>query len=386
MRIAVIGAGLIGSAAARHLAEAGAAPIVIGVPEGNPQGVYASHYDEARITRRTDADPVWSYLASASISRYPDIERRSGTVFHTDCGHLRCDLPDVNTDSVLARVRAVSAELGKGVRERTLSEIRLSHPYLAFPEGSVCQLEGAPSGVIHPRRLVRAQLRLAESAGARLLPDAATAVRAAGRGFAIETSAGTVQADRVLVCTGPHTNDFALTPRPLPLEVKPETVLLVEVPPESQAELASMPGIIWNFDHHPPARYAYVLPPIPYPDGRTYLKIGADNDRDQDASTLAAKRRYMESGGSAETARYLRELVDELIPSLRGQPSRTKPCLLTYSPKRYPIIDQVGEGWFVAVAGNGKSAKSSDEIGRLGANLVSSGKWSEDLDRALFQV
>jgi len=58
MHIAVIGRGLIGSAAARHLAKAGHAVTLIGPDEPADRkahrGVFASHYDEGRITRALD--------------------------------------------------------------------------------------------------------------------------------------------------------------------------------------------------------------------------------------------------------------------------------------------------------------------------------------------
>ena len=36
-------------------------------------GVFASHYDEARITRRLASDRDWSRLAQASMERYAEI-------------------------------------------------------------------------------------------------------------------------------------------------------------------------------------------------------------------------------------------------------------------------------------------------------------------------
>ena len=65
--VAVIGRGLIGSAAARHLAEAGHKVVVVG-PDEPPdrrtsQGPFCSHPDEGRITRIAGRTRVWSELA-----------------------------------------------------------------------------------------------------------------------------------------------------------------------------------------------------------------------------------------------------------------------------------------------------------------------------------
>ncbi len=63
MRIAVIGRGLWGAAATRHLAMAGADVTLIGPSEPDDKhahtGVFGSHYDEGRITRKNALDEYW---------------------------------------------------------------------------------------------------------------------------------------------------------------------------------------------------------------------------------------------------------------------------------------------------------------------------------------
>ncbi len=44
----------------------------------SPKSVFATHYDEGRVTRSTATDPVWAELAQKSIHRYRDLERQSG--------------------------------------------------------------------------------------------------------------------------------------------------------------------------------------------------------------------------------------------------------------------------------------------------------------------
>lgn len=40
--------------------------------------VLGSHYDEGRITRETDADPIWATLAQRSIANYRNLETKTG--------------------------------------------------------------------------------------------------------------------------------------------------------------------------------------------------------------------------------------------------------------------------------------------------------------------
>ena len=49
-----------------------------------------------------------------------------------------------------------------------------------------------------------------------------------------------------------------------------------------------------------------------------------------------------------------------------------------------PYIGMVDDGIGVAVAGNGSAAKSSDELGRLGASLFGEVGWDSGLDPSLF--
>ena len=70
---AVAGRGLTGSAAARHLAEQVSGVVLIGPDEPADRaahdGVFASHYDEGRITRTIDPNENWARFASRSIRR-----------------------------------------------------------------------------------------------------------------------------------------------------------------------------------------------------------------------------------------------------------------------------------------------------------------------------
>ena len=49
---------------------------------------------------------------------------------------------------------------------------------------------------------------------------------------------------------------------------------------------------------------------------------------------------------------------------------RTRPCIVSYTPDRFPLIEEVEPGLIVAVAGNGQGAKGSDAWGAVAADLV----------------
>ena len=88
--VVVIGRGMIGAAAARHLAESGLSTALIGPDEPEDRragaGPFSSHPDEGRITRIAARTMIWAELAARSIARYRDIEIRSGIPFYTRTG------------------------------------------------------------------------------------------------------------------------------------------------------------------------------------------------------------------------------------------------------------------------------------------------------------
>ena len=57
---------------------------------------------------------------------------------------------------------------------------------------------------------------------------------------------------------------------------------------------------------------------------------------------------------------------------------------LVLATTHYPYIDMASERIGMVVGGNGKGAKSSDEIGRLGAQMIRTGEWSSSLPESLF--
>ena len=108
---AVIGAGLIGSAAGRYLSQQSDSVAIIGNAE--PADIYThkenfgSHYDQGRITRGLDSQALWSELAIASIEAYAEIEEKSRIKFFFEAGCLQVGPSPAKTDDYIAKTAAV---------------------------------------------------------------------------------------------------------------------------------------------------------------------------------------------------------------------------------------------------------------------------------------
>jgi len=377
--VLVIGNGLIGSAAAKYLSGTGQQVAIAGPLEPTDwaahSGVFASHYDEGRITRMLDPDPLWAELGRRAIHAYPEIERESGLSFFHPGGCLKV-APDTPQFAELhASLEAVRKRLNLTTCERLRSaELQERFPYFALG-GYAGMLESGTAGHISPRTLVQAQTRIAQKRGATLVPshverlemnpDSVTAWCAPGE---------QITASRVLVACGAFTN--GVLPTPLDFEEQLRIVLFAELDEAEAARLQTMPDVIQEFADHPSLGDVYVLPPIRYPDGKILLKIGGVPHTPRVPESQDALKAWFRTGACPEEVEPLEAALLALIPDLRATAFHTKPCALTYTSTNRPYLDTVvPERLFVAAGGCGLSAKSSDAIGHLAAQLTHRGGW-----------
>jgi sarcosine oxidase len=367
---------MIGAAAARHLAESGRSVALIGPGEPEPtevstwDGPFSSHGDHGRITRIGDADPMWAEAAARSIARYPDIEQRSGIRFHDPCGLLV-------VSPLLDRWLQAGPGAGASI-ERLDADEALARTGVTLTPGTQAAFEAAPAGHINPLKLVAAQTDLAGAAGAIVVDDAVSSIERTDGRFGLSGRWGTITAERVLLATGAFSHRlFARDPleHDLGLIRWPRTVLMVEVGERPGPDPApDMPSLIAA--PAPDARLAsiYWVPPVRYPDGRSYLKIGGamaggptDAGSYPDDGDLT---HWFVTGGDPVEVEALEACVAALLPDRKLGARFSKPCVTTHTPSGHPIIEWVEPGLAIAIGGNGSAAKSSDELGRRAASLV----------------
>ena len=364
LEVAVVGCGMIGSAAMKYLARAGVD--VMGFSSREPasfadhNGVFASHYDAARITRTLDPNREWARMAQASVDRYVELERESGIDFFDPAGFAVFGPPGSN---YVDRVRDTANELA------TVSRSARPGDFSGIDFGSNTDIEAQDkdAGVINPRELVRAQLILAEREGAKVRYEEVSRIEQhAGSGVSIETIEGhSFDVQRVLIAAGGF-SEPALTGARLRLDVQGRVVFLVE----ADEDIASaMPALIADDAEGLALSEFYVLPPVLYPDGKRYLKIGTA-EYDHPLRSPADKISWFWGEGDVrEDIRALQQTIEALVPSIRNSATQQLRCVITYTATGYPYLDWLNDRTALAVGGCGQAAKSSDEIGRLAARL-----------------
>lgn len=404
VEVAVVGAGMFGSAAARHLSRSGARVLVIGPAEPEDgasasRHAFGAHFDEARITRRLGWDEVWGTLDSRSQERFREIETESGVDFFHECGSLVLMARSIGhrTDGIL---RQCAAE-GIAVERRSEDELCAEFPDLGrlpMVGGVEGLLEREQAGYLNPRRLVRAQLELARRSGAGLLRAAVTSIRkdeAAGLWrLRADGADGTkeIAAERVLIATGAFSNHNGVLPGGLQLALRAftEPNLLFEIAPDRLDSLRRLPTVVTvdPEDTGDDNMSLYLLPPIRYPDGRWYMRIGPGMQPivRELCSVEAMVDWYREQRITPAQEAFLTTMADLLVPGLKAESVRSAACIIEKTPSKYPYIGRPGEDGTltVAIGGNGHGARGSDEIGRLAAREVLGLPWDCPVPRDVF--
>ena len=368
-KIAVIGRGLIGSAAGRHLSMISDGIAVIGPNEPEDpvkhEGVFASHYDEGRMVRFVDPQISWSITAKRSIERFLQLQMDSGINFFTTSGYLGLQGPEFL--DYLEGSEFSAKTVNANFKRINSDEIRKDYPFLSIDDNTVGLVESGLAGHISPRNMVNAQTKIARKLGADIIEHEVEKISLNNKAVEITLRNNEkLLAEKVLVATGAFTDACDLLPKSLNLIVYGRTVVLAEIDKHLEEILNIMPTM-YVADSN-----AYILPPIKYPDGKTYLKIGIGNKSDKILNSRSELIEWFQGKGSEQDFRDFREYISHLIPSLQDSENwHTKSCAVTQTATGLPYIDYVVEDRIaVATGGNGKAAKSADDWGLFAAQMM----------------
>lgn len=394
--ILVIGKGLMGCGAIRHLTlEHPDLNVGIIGPDEPPNrkthnGIFASHYDEGRITRILDTSLIWGTLAARSIAQYPLIEQASGIKFHHTVGCLRV----TDVDSNIQAVDAVAAHF-QPKHSRLAPQATYEHfPYFSFSDDFVAWDEKGHSGYINPRQMILAQLAVAAQNGATIMREIVSDIQEKTDFISVTTREGNrYQARKILITAGGFTN--LILSRKLQMKTRAHNILLAELPADEVQRLATMPSLITKFNNQD-VPSMYMLPPVKYPDGKIYIKLGSAFR--EEVAVLAEHfidvlhneddvRAWFQSDGRADIADALKTVLHRLIPNLKVEAYYSHPCLITTTAHDNPYIDVlVPDKIYGTTGGNGSAAKSADEIGRIGAMLTAMNEWQSELEQHEFRA
>ncbi|KAK3256972.1 hypothetical protein CYMTET_33931 [Cymbomonas tetramitiformis] len=388
--VVVVGKGMIGTAAAKYLTQQNPEKKVICIGPDEPgtaawktREIFGMHYDEGRITRKTDPDATWAYLAQQSINRYRSIEAQSGVEFYSEVGHVVVGLAGEEYISNV-KANALRHQVAHELLPDT-SSLSNKFPYLRFPKGCEGVFEPEDSGHISPRALVHAQCKLAGAAGCTFVHKAVVAIQQVEeaeddrRYVVVLDDGGRVLAHRVLVAAGSYFNSYPLLPAgpgganvELDLQLAKSQVVRLQLGAKDVERLEGMPSVIFKGEHYA----CYMLPPIKYPDGHWYIKLGGFRDglnlsyTERELPGHTDMVRWYHDHGDAEWAKAMESMLHDLVPGLVPMKVVSDSCVTVQTPTGQLYVGQVAKGLGVVAGCNGFAAKSSDEIGNLAGRMV----------------
>ncbi|WP_375476781.1 FAD-dependent oxidoreductase [uncultured Jatrophihabitans sp.] len=360
--VVIVGAGLMGSAAAWALTRRGVPVVVLEqFALGHRHG---SSHGSARIVRRAYGDPLYVSLTGRAFELWRELEAAFGAPVLRMLGGL-----DFGAGRRVPAVAALLADAGVPHEVLPAAEAESRWPGMLFSGDVVFH---AQAGTVDAGAAVAAFLRLAESAGATVRDS--TSVAAARPGGVVLADGSTLTARAVVLAAGGW----------LPRLVAGGAVADglgdgLALPPLTVTEQS-----VFHFPRRDPA--APPWPSVIHEDGRAAFYHlaggrdgGAGDDRkvglhDAGPAVEAAARAVAADGARSaavnEAARaavvdYVREWLPGLVPEPRGEAT----CLYVTTPSEEFLLDRVN-GLVLCSPCSGHGAKFAPLIGEYVADLV----------------
>jgi len=383
----VIGAGLIGSAAAKYLAESNPSTLLIGPEEPLDYAeseVFASHYDNSRVQRLVGDNDAWTRLNIESQQAWLKLEAQTGRKLFTNSGTLYV-APTKDDYLIDAANRAANFGISYQLVNSPQALLEIAPEYEFSPE-FYGYLEPDQAGSINPREILRAQKEILTKNLGTHLAKVVSDVQRYKNGWQVTTLDGQqFSAVNVLITAGSFSNFHSLLTKKLDIQVKTEVIVLAEVTESVALSLSHLPALLYeicvdDFDG------IYLVKPEKYPDGKWYLKMGLNQSIDQYCTSLTELREWFVGDQHLSYLPVLKRELFKLLPTVEFESLTTKPCVISRTSTGNPYIDKVDEGLYVATGCNGYSAMSSDAQGRVAAQLISAGVYPTGYLHEDFQV
>jgi selenocysteine lyase/cysteine desulfurase/glycine/D-amino acid oxidase-like deaminating enzyme len=351
--VVVIGAGVHGSSAAWQLARRGHR--VIQLERFRAGHVEGSSHGRTRMIRRAYPSPVWDGFVDRAYASWADLEGSTDTTLVTRLGGLYA-----RPASAEGGLRGPGCELVDPARAREL------FPALHLQDGFEAVYDPA-AGVVDAAGAMEA-LRLAGAAAGVDRREATPALswREDADGVVIETPAGRLHADRLVVCAGPWIGE--LVPE---LRTALEVIRIVNIHVgATDPALVSAPALGAFSVDVPDVGLLYGMPAI----GGASLKVGLDHGP---ADDVESPRRPV----SDAEIELLHGLVRRFLPDADGAVDEVLSCRYTMAPRNRFAIGTLPAhpAVLVAAACSGHGFKFGPAVGEALADLAT-GVARPDLD------
>ncbi|MFP5264439.1 MAG: N-methyl-L-tryptophan oxidase [Blastocatellia bacterium] len=363
--IAIIGAGVMGAAAACEAAGDGAKVVLIDQsPLPNPR---AASFDHSKVFRFAYPDPLYARMAVDALSRWRSLEGQTGARLLTSTGLLM-----IGKGRSLIEHETHDALRSLGLEVEMLDGREAAARFPQFNQGAFQHAVYDPSGaILHAETAVRALIDLARRRGVaiiegerimRIKQGADARVRLTGE------SGSEFDCGRVCVASGPWTRELLSFLHDNLTTTRQEVVYFDPVGPGLSFEVGRFPIFIelgsgfYGFPTH----------------HRGAMKV-ANHHKGEPAEPYSSGRPV-----TGEFISLCRAFFSEFIPSLSGAEVReTRVCIYNNTPDDDFIIDWHPdvENVLIASGFSGHGFKFGPTVGRVSADLLISGRTSFNIER-----
>ncbi|RIK38431.1 MAG: N-methyl-L-tryptophan oxidase [Chloroflexi bacterium] len=356
----VIGAGVMGSAAAYHLAKDGRRVLLI--EQFKVGHTHGSSHGGSRIIRYTHDDVAYVRLMPAIFELWRRLEAESGIPLLQMTGGLYLGPED---EAFLCGAQQALQTLQYPYESLSPTELPARFPQFRIPSGWLA-LYQEQSGILAATRCVETLARQAVRCGATVREQTQVqAVRPEGGGVAVRLAGAggeeTVYAAQAVITAGPWTQRLLapLLPYALPLQVTHQQVAYFAVEQPDLYAVGRCPLYIFTALPH---FYGF-----PIFERAGEIKVGMElvgTVVDPDAPRTAMDTAIPE----------LSAAIERTLVGVRPEPTRVELCLYTETPNHHFIIDRHPEHPQILIAGgfSGRGFKFGIAVGRLLADLAAS--------------
>ena len=357
--VVVIGAGVMGSAAAYHLAKARQRVLLLERFEiGHSQG---SSHGESRIFRFAYNNPQYARLAMQCLPLWRSLEAESGQRLLEVIGGLDLASEPAHHPAVDGVAEALAQV---GARFEVLDAPALAARYPQWQLGDAARAVFSPdSGFVRATRSVQVMVAQAAKHGAAVREREPVTEIIPGRPVEVVTETGRYQADKLIITGGAWANALlAFVGLRLPLKVTQEQVTYFR-PLADPAQFH--PERFPIFIHWRSPAPAYGFPIIDRPG----VKVGFHHEGYL-VEDLDAPRQPRE-----QTAQAVRAYLQAHLPGAAGEPFEPTACLYTTTPDEDFVIDFAPgmDNVVICSACSGHGFKFGIGIGRALADLALEG-------------
>jgi len=396
----VVGAGMMGSAAAKwtsYMCNArGEKVALLGAkePTNKKDGkIFGAWFDAGRIADMLDEPENWRILSEKSILRYRDIERQSGVNFYKEVGFVTLvdgkyeDKEELEASAIKLRYSGYRCD------QVDSTNAQEKFPQLNITEDLFGYHQPDNSGLINPREMIKAQQAIASfNNSCDIIFEEVIDIKKENKMFVLTLASGkTLVATKVILAQGAYLRFSNLLKKfvknDADLVLTTQTIAYLRVSDEEAHRLKDLPTIVTTYQIGA-LDGTYILPPIRYPDGRFYLKLGHHDNFEKRIETAEEMLEwYRTEEGDKEAVSELSKFLKCFITDLAVEEVSGGCCVTSNTPtKSAPYIQEVAEDLVVVGGGCGYAAMSSDEIGRIAAVLLLENRWDSDVKQEEMEV